>query len=370
LTRGGAGDTIPGVRAPFLVFGATIVIVAACGARSELYVEQFPHRGPDAGPDVEDAGPDVEDSGPDVVDAPPDSPTDAPPDVVVPPECADAGTTFIYVITSENELLHYYPVNNDFGKVGTIGCVPPPSTDAPFSMAVDRKGTAYVLFNSGRLFEVSTADASCKPTTYVPGQHGFTNFGMGFSADITDPGETLFVARDCSLNGVACTTGAECCSGTCAGGACAGTGTGAGSLGIIDPTTLQLTDVGVFSHDIGEAELTGTGAGDLYGFGVEQTGGALALHLAQINKADATILQDTFITLDTNPPSVDAWAFAYYGGDFYFFTATGDATGLGSSIVSKYTPGGTGAPVAKKVNTYTGSIVGAGVSTCAPMVGP
>jgi hypothetical protein len=227
-----------------------------------------------------------------------------------------------------------------------------------------------VLFNSGRIFEVSTADASCTPTSFAAGQHGFLNFGMGFSADITDPGETLFVARDCSPTGASCTTGATCCSGVCTAGVCAtGPGGGAGSLGTIDPMTFQLTDVGVFSHDIGQAELTGTGSGDLYGFGVEQlTGQPLVLHLAQINKPDATILQDTFITLESNPTSVDAWAFAYWGGSFYFFTATGSGPSLGNSFISKYTPGG--APVAQTVNMFNGSIVGAGVSTCAPMVAP
>ena len=58
-------------------------------------------------------------------------------------------------------------------------------------MAVDRGGTAYVVSNpDGHLWQVSTADASCKVTSFVPGQDGFVNFGMGFSADMTDPGET------------------------------------------------------------------------------------------------------------------------------------------------------------------------------------
>jgi hypothetical protein len=363
LTGRGAGDTIRGVRVPFLLFGATIIAVAACGARSSLDVEQFPHHEPEAGPDAEDAGPDAEDAA-DVDDAPPD----APPDVVVPPpDCADAGTTFIYLITEQNELIHYYPPDNDFGSVGFIQCAGPGN---PFSMAVDRKGTAYVLFDQGNVFEVSTADATCKSTTYVPGQHDFTLFGMGFSADVADPGETLFVARDCGVAGASCTSGADCCSEICAGGMCVNTGVspGTGSLGTLDTTTLHLTDVGHFNTDIGEAELTGTGAGDLYGFGVEDSTSPVTLHLAQIRKTDAHVIDDNFITMDTQPTTIDAWAFASWGGSFYFFTATG-ADG-NTSTISKYTPGTPGTPLAKKVASFDGTIVGAGVSTCAPQIAP
>ena len=307
MTRSAPGHTIAGVRAPFLIFGATIIAVAACGARSQLYVEDFPPHEPEPGPDVEDAGPDVEDAPP---DAPPDV-VDAPPDAPPPSECDDAGITYIYLITEQNRLLHFYPPTGEIVTVGMIDC---PSQSTPFSMAVDRKGTAYVLFQDGNLFAVSTADASCQATSYIPAQDGFVNFGMGYSADITDPGETLFVARDSGQAGVA------------------------GSLGSIDTTTFNLTDVGTFSEDIGEAELTGTGAGDLYGFGVELGTTPVVLHLAQINKPDATILQDNFITLESNPSSIDGWAFAYYGGDFYFFTATPTGVTGGARPPSPGTP--------------------------------
>ena len=54
------------------------------------------------------------------------------------------------------------------------------------------------------------------------------------------------------------------------------------------------------------------------------------------------------------------WAFAYWGGAFYFFTSTDGST----SIVSRYVPGG---PLALPTVTTLGTpVVGAGVSTCAP----
>ena len=55
----------------------------------------------------------------------------------------------------------------------------------------------------------------------------------------------------------------------------------------------------------------------------------------------------------------NAWAFAFWGGDFYMFTAP-DVAG---SIVQRFRPS-TGAIT--HVADYPERIVGAGVSTCAP----
>jgi hypothetical protein len=311
-------------------FGGSVIAVVACGARSELPVPR-PHQAEDAGPEA----------GPDVVDAPPDVPPDVPPP---PDECADAGITFIYVITSQNDLLRFYPPDgqNGFKTIGFIDC--PASQDStPFSMAVDRKGTAYVVFSpSGELFEVSTLDASCKPTTFAQNQQNFpTTFGMGFSSNAADPGETLFVAGD-DLTGPA----------------------GAEPLATIDPLTFKLNTVGNFSMMIGNAELTGTGASQLFAFGIDSSDNS-TIHLAEIDKPTAKVIDDKFLTLTTAPLPINAWAFAYWGGDFYFFTS---ANGQMASQVSKYHEGD---PVTMQplpvVAALDGlNIVGAGVSTCAP----
>ena len=203
----------------------------------------------------------------------------------------------------------------------------------PYSMAVDRQGIAYVVYTDGELFRVSTLTASCKPTGFVVGQGGFsTEFGMGFSADVNDPGEKLFVAGNASME-----------------------------LANIDTTTFKVTPIGTFSSPIGEAELTGTGGGDLFAFGLVLTNGMTsALHLAHIDKATANVIGDAFVTLQSGSAQIYDWAFAYWGGDFYFFTSTDGNT----SIVSRYHPGG---PLAlPTVATLSTAIVGAGVSTCAP----
>jgi hypothetical protein len=58
-----------------------------------------------------------------------------------------------------------------------------------------------------------------------------------------------------------------------------------------------------------------------------------------------------------------AWAFAFWGGDFWLFTAPGVA-----SRVDRYRPSD-GSTVTMKSNVGF-NIVGAGVSTCAPLTSP
>ena len=321
-----------GLKLWLFSFSASIIAATACGARSSLEegksrprpieleagtgggpieLEAGSEGGPiEAGPDVEDAGPDVEDAHPDVE----------------PFNCEEAGITFIYLVTQESDLFRFYPPDLSFAPIGTIQC-PSQAGATPYSMAVDRKGTGYVVFNDGELFKVSTANASCKKTGFLPGQEGFTpTFGMGFSANKNDPGETLFVAG---------TTPGE-------------------QLATIDIATMDLNIVGTFGSPVGNLELTGTGDGRLFGFGHDP--GITGFHLAEIDKTNASILSDLIVPVG-QPNS--AWAFAFFGGDFYFFTSVGS----GSSVVTRYHPDdGSFTPVA----TLNRTIVGAGVSTCAP----
>lgn len=317
------------MRLPFAIFGATVIAVAACGARSTLRVDE---------PEIAevDAGPDVFDAAPDIVDAPPDVPVtfDAPFDA--PDICGDAGTTYIYVMTAEDVLFRFYPPEGTFVEIGPIQCPAPPGYN-PFSMAVDRKGIAYVLFydsqSDGQVFRVSVANpAQCLPTDFV-GSVDFTpSFGMGFSANVDDPGETLYVA------------GAS----------------GSELLATIDLETFETTIIGTIGPStIGDAELTGNAAGELYGFGVDTTDTTSILHLAQIDKKTAEVLGDQFIDLNTGGAIVRAFAVANWGGDFYFFTSLGG----GVSKVTRYHPGD---PGGTDLATLNATIVGAGVSTCAP----
>jgi hypothetical protein len=203
-------------------------------------------------------------------------------------------------------------------------------------MGVDRKGIGYILFNDGNLFRVSMANpASCQPTGFRPGgSQGFTDtFGMGFAKDTTGPGETLYLASD-TLSGA--TTP---------------------SLAAVDTTTFRLRVIGRFNPVIDLVELTGTGAGDLFAFHATSTT-ATDSYIAQLDKTNARV------TGQVHLPGVaqyDGWAFAFWGGDFYAFTAA--CRGCSNSSVTRYRPSDGSIT---RVATYRELIVGAGVSTCAP----
>jgi hypothetical protein len=248
----------------------------------------------------------------------------------LPQYCQGVSDTWIYVVTEQNELLRFDPPGASFASIGTVDC---PVTRAPaatpFSMAVDHRGTAYVVFDDGEMFNVSTTSASCTPTSSPLDTRGFTpTFGSAFCTSAGGTSETLFLAST----------------------------TSPGQLGALDTATLTVHEIGAFSTDIGEAELTGTGDGRLFAFGAQQD--PTGSHFAEVDKQDAYVLSDTIIP---TPPFPMAWAFAFWGGDFYFFTSTDGAT----STVGRFHPAD-GSFDATYASLPTGAITGAGVSTCAP----
>jgi hypothetical protein len=251
-------------------------------------------------------------------------------DAGLPAICKDAAAPLIYALTAQGALLSYDPPTGNFTPIGTLDCpVPTPGTSA-FSMAVDRGGTAYVVFTDGNLYRVSTKDASCQATSFVVGQQGFVTFGLAFSADASDAGETLFVAEE-DFDGP--------------------------SLGLatIDVSTLSLSLVGPFSTTLGQTELTGTGDGRLFGFSFDFPGPGS--HVSQIDKTTAAVLSSIAVSFGNFD---DGHACAFWGGSFYLFDAS--QSGPATSI-ARYDPGN---PTVTMVGTYPDEIVGAGASTCAP----
>ncbi|HEY8087831.1 MAG TPA: hypothetical protein VIF09_08300 [Polyangiaceae bacterium] len=311
-----------------LLFLSIACFAAACGSRTGLLVppgEEPQEAGKDASPaDVTqpvDARPEAdvfheEDALPPLDVHPP------PPDTFT--ECPDAASTLVYVITESNNLYSFYPPNASFTRIGTIACPAAPGM-TPFSMAVDRQGIAYIVFNDGELFRVSTGTAACVPTGFAPNQKNFsTTFGMGFSTNQVGTGETLFLAGD-----------------------------GVPSLTTLDVKTFQIGTILPFS--LAAAELTGTGGGGLFGFW--DPGGSTGTDSAivQIDKATGQVTNSSTLH---GVAQGSGWAFAFWGGDFYTFTAPG-----ASSVVTRYDPN---AQTVTQVAATDEIIVGAGVSTCAP----
>lgn len=236
-------------------------------------------------------------------------------------DCSDAAK-LIYVVTLQNELLSFSPPTLTFKSIGKLTCT---GGGTPFSMGVARDGTAWVLYSTGHIFNVSTTDATCTPTAYVPNQQGWPTFGMGFVSD--SPGsqsETLYVA-EYKGNG----------------------------LGKIDTSSLKLSIVGPWNALTGTAELSGTSEAKLFGFWAD------SITVREIDKSNAA-------TLTTYHPSVtpgSGLAFAHWGGSFWLFTAP-----KGSSQVDQLDPATSTTKTVKSGLGYV--IVGAGVSTCAPTVMP
>jgi hypothetical protein len=261
------------------------------------------------------------------------------------PGC-EAGSESIYVVDDKHHLLRFEARNDahTFQLIGTLSC--PAGTSwpgradtkaTPFSMSVDRQARAWVLYSSGEVFHVDTKTASCSATSYAKGQQGFELFGMGFVSDA--PGsksEKLYVF------GGKATKIRE-----------------TGKLGSIDPGNLGLSVVGALSKSDQQPELTGTGKAGLFGF----FPGASPF-VGEIDKQTGQIKQQW--PLPKMQGTVTAWAFAHWGGRFYIFaTVAGLFVGEASKVLRLDPKTGTVDTLLSK-SPYR--VVGAGVSTCAPVV--
>ena len=260
-------------------------------------------------------------------------------------DCSD-GAKLIYVLSDANELYSFDPPAKKFTKIGTLGCQA--GTMMPNSMAVDRDATAWVNYvdsdpffgddTNGVIYKVSTKDASCGPAPVVQLISNWFRLGMGFSTNgASESGETLFI------------TG----TGTIGGGNSPG-------LGRINPVSFGVETLSNFSPSdfTGQsAELTGTGDGRLFGYFTTNP-----VQVGQIDKVSGAVTNTKVITgLET--PS--AWAFSFWGGSFYLYAASA----LEDSNVTKYDPA-TGAVDNAYMTNIGFRIVGAGVSTCAPLEPP
>jgi hypothetical protein len=246
-------------------------------------------------------------------------------------DCSDAAK-LVYVLSDANDLYSFEPQAKKFTLIGQLNC----NTNlSPNSMAVDRNAVAWVNYvdgfdSQGVIFKVSTKDANCDPSPVVQLVSGWNRIGMGFSSNSggsTD--ETLYV------------------SGT--------SGTGIGKINVANTLNpIAGFTPGAFTGE--SAELTGTGDGKLFGYFTTSP-----VQVGQIDKATGVVSNGKVITGLTTP---SAWAFSFWGGSFYLYAAD-----IGNSNVTKYDP------VAGTIDNFYMTnigfrIVGAGVSTCAPLIEP
>jgi hypothetical protein len=247
-------------------------------------------------------------------------------------DAARVASAYIYVVDDRERLRKYHPTTNSFTLVGTLSC-PAPWGVTPFSMAVERSGRAWVLYQNGSIYWVDTTDASCTPTPFKPNQQGFLVFGMAFVADGSNSAtETLYIAGDHRY--------------------------ASSRLAHIVPSTLQVKVVGKLAvPEAYSAELTGTRDGRLFAY---YPGNSKAV-VSGLDKATAKALQSWPVTASKG--TVHAYAFAHWGGRFHIFVTAGN-----DSRVLRLDPVTGKTTVMRKGLPF--QIVGAGVSTHAPLVFP
>jgi hypothetical protein len=252
--------------------------------------------------------------------------------------CSDAAK-LIYVVDENNKMSTWDGATKTFHDIGTLNC--PAMADpifqipaTPFSMGIDRNAGAWVLYNSSEVMHVDTSSAAlaCTKTSYTVQQNQVL-FGMGFSTnEVGGSTDTLFIA----------------------GGPDAGAATST-NLATLDPNTMQVSPLGTV---VGNPELTGTGNAELWGFFPATSNS----RIEKINKQTGAALQ-TFTLPATLNGQPMAWAFAFWGGDFWVFLAKGTET---STTVYQFD--GTNGTLKGMTPAPGRLIVGAGVSTCAPTV--
>jgi hypothetical protein len=240
--------------------------------------------------------------------------------------CPDEAKS-VYVVDQNNKFSRFDPPTKSFVDIGTLNC-PASAGATPFSMGIDRTAVAWILYSNGELFRVDTSSLACTKSTWVT-QSGLSQFGMGFSTDAAGGNvDTLFIA----------------------GGA--GPTQPTSQLAKLSTSTFQAQGVGTVQ---GWPELTGTGSAELWGFFPD----AASPRIAKLDKANGAALRTLPLTIAGMPT---AWAFAFWGGDFWVFLMKGIEfnTTVYQYDMNGQMKGSTAAPGR--------TIVGAGVSTCAPVI--
>jgi hypothetical protein len=300
------------------VAAASLVLLTACGSRTPLFVDEAP-------PDAE-----APDSSPlPTIDA-------SAPDVFVP-DCAQPGASLIYLVSdgSPVELYSVDPASGAFVDIGALDC---PMSDVPraFSVAVDRRGNAYVLMSDfgmpaqGALWQVSTTTAHCETVLpYARGQYGFSVFGMAFAT--SGGSDTLYIEGAADLGSVA-------------------------AFGRLDTSTWQVKYLGANDPPIQRAQLTGTSDGRLFALYYTTPGNSNPLSFDELDPTTGHIVSNND---DGQMFFGTSFSVAQWGGTAYTLTVWTPPT---STTVVPF-PFTTNVPFTIPTGI---TIAGAGASTCAP----
>ena len=166
-------------------------------------------------------------------------------------------------------------------------------------------------------------------TNFITNGSGLTKFGMAFSLDAVGSNtDTLFIG-DTAITG---------------------------SFGKVDTATMAYTPLATFPQNYENTpELTGTGLAKLFSF----SPGEEIQHISEIDTKTGSVLVD--YSLSGAGGSINAWAFAHWGGYFFIFETVSDV-----NKILRFDPATQALKTFLDKTEYR--VVGAGVSTCAPTV--
>ena len=235
--------------------------------------------------------------------------------------CVEASSQWIYTVDKQGMLSRFDPTTATFTDIGILQC---PTTAGTNSMAVDQNAVAWVNYSDGSLFKVDTATAGCEATSFQVGQRGLSRFGMGFVFDPSTDVDTLYIS---GINYPQI-------------------------LATVSFPSLMVTPVAKLQA--GDAELTGTGDGSLWGFVPNGSGPAGSAVLVRIDPTTGRTLESYSYP---DLASGGNWAVKFWGGSFWIF--------LGSSVYE--VPRDTPQTIRTVIAGTAPFIVGAGVSSCAPI---
>ncbi len=243
--------------------------------------------------------------------------------------CGAHDVELIYLVDDVGSLLSFDPRKlpaDPFKRIGTLTCDP---ESRPYSMAIDRSGIAWVVYLTGILYRASIVDAHCLPSAAkVAGTPG--GFGMGFVTD----------GPKATTEKLYATSPEHAQLGTV-------------DLAKLPPAWTSTGSIAIF--DGRAPELTGTADGRLYAYTPSDE---LRGFVREIDRTGAG--KGTRWTLPAERGLVGGFAFAFWGDVFYVFVTFNEANEVWA-IRRK-----TGK--LEKVLTSEHQIVGAGVSTCAPLL--
>ena len=243
--------------------------------------------------------------------------------------CTEA-SQWIYTVDGTTGMFSRFdPATLTFTDIAVLDCR---SYSHPFSMAVDQNAVAWVVYSDSEFFKVDTGTGQCQATSFKVDPHGpfGSGFGMGFVFDPSTNADTLYIAGGYN------TTNTQ------------------SELATVSFPSLAVTPIGMITA--GNAELTGTGDGSLWGFIPNLLTPDDQTVLVRLDPSSgATLESHSYPSL--NSTSYRSFAVKFWGGSFWIF--------LDSSVYQ--VPRDTPQTIATVIADTGRNIVGAGVSTCAPI---